>query len=132
MKNYLILLGLILYSFSAFAIPFRCLSIEKHENGNPIVNLKINAKRDYVDTRNRVWSSYYLGFSPATNLPFSRFTASGQGDANQQSISLTLIERDFIIGTLTAKRERGSHIMNGILNLRKIKSGDIKIECVKE
>jgi len=118
-------------SLSALAVPYRCVSIDKHENGNHTVNLKVNPKRNYVDTNGRTWSAYYLGVSPATNLPFSRFTAYGQGSASDEAITLTLIDKDFIIGTLSAKRITGSNLMTGTLNLRKVKSGDIEIECFK-
>ena len=131
MKKIILSISL-LGSFSALAVPYRCISIEKHENGNPIVNLKVNSKRNYIDTSGRTWPAYYLGFTPATNLPFSRFTAYGQGTAEDDKISLTLIDKDFIIGTLSAKRIVGSNLMTGELNLRKIKSGDINVECQKE
>ncbi len=130
MKTLILALSL-LVSFSALALPYRCVSIEKHENGNHTVNLKVNPKRDYVDTNGRTWSAYYLGISPATNLPFSRFTAYGQGEASDEKISLTLIDKDFIIGTLSAKRVVGSNLLTGKLNLRKVKSGDLEIECFK-
>jgi len=120
-----------LISFSALAVPYRCMSVEKHENGNPIVNLKVNAQRDYLDTRGNTWRHYYLGFTPATGTPFSRFTAYGQGSATDERISLTLLDRDFIIGTLNAKRVTGSNLMTGVLRLNKIKPGDIEIECFK-
>lgn len=130
MKKFIVALSLLI-SVSALAVPYRCVSIDKHENGKPTVNLKVNPKRDYVDTNGRPWSAYYLGISPATNLPFSRFTAYGQGEASDEKISLTLIDKDFIIGTLSAKRVVGSNLLTGKLNLRKVKSGDIEIECFK-
>jgi hypothetical protein len=130
MKTFILALSF-LVSFSALAVPYRCVSIEKHENGNHTVNLKVNPKRNYVDTNGRTWSAYYLGITPATNLPFSRFTAYGQGSASDDGISLTLIDKDFILGTLSAKRVVGSNLMTGKLNLRKVKSGDIEIECFK-
>ena len=130
MKTLILALSLLM-SLSALAVPYRCVSIDKHENGNHTVNLKVNPKRNYVDTNGRTWSAYYLGVSPATNLPFSRFTAYGQGSASDEAITLTLIDKDFIIGTLSAKRITGSNLMTGKLNLRKVKSGDIEIECFK-
>jgi hypothetical protein len=130
MKTFILALSF-LVSFSALAVPYRCVSIEKHENGNHTVNLKVNPKRNYVDTNGRTWSAYYLGITPATNLPFSRFTAYAQGSASDDGITLTLIDKDFILGTLSAKRVVGSNLMTGKLNLRKVKSGDIEIECFK-
>lgn len=121
-----------LVSFSALAIPYRCVSIEKDDKGAPIVNLKINPKRDYVGSNGIVWQHYYLGISPAKNFPFSRFTAYGQGTAEDQRISLTLVDREFIIGTLSARAVRGSNYMSGELKLGKIQARPLAVECRKE
>ncbi len=131
MKTFILALSLLM-SFSALAVPYRCVSIEKHENGNHTVNLKVNPKRDYVDTNGRTWSAYYLGITPATNLPFSRFTVYGQGTAEVSRISLTLVDRDFVVGSLSARAVRGSNYMSGELVLRKIQARPIAIECRKE
>ena len=131
MKTLILALSL-LVSFTALAVPYRCVSIEKHENGNHTVNLKVNPKRNYVDTNGRTWSAYYLGITPATNLPFSRFTVYGQGTAEDSRISLTLVDRDFVVGSLSARAVRGSNYMSGELILRKIQARPIAIECRKE
>lgn len=119
MKLALLFVGLISSQLS-WAMPYRCLSAETLD-GKAIVNAKINGKR-LVNG----FEQYLIGVTPATGFRFSTY---GSGQVDEASISLTLVDDHFIVGTISAEDKGEDGILEGEFKHSKLKRRPVPVRC---
>ncbi|MBY0516573.1 MAG: hypothetical protein K2P81_06685 [Bacteriovoracaceae bacterium] len=122
----LLLLSILSFSFNTFALPITCYSTEK-VMGVPLVKIKINGERDYVDTSGRTWRNNIVGVTPAVGL---RKVVYASGNFEGPNIGGTFIERDFVVGQITAKSVKDDGKYVGTAQLSNIQHNPvINITC---
>ncbi len=122
----LFLLSILSLSLNALALPITCYSTEK-VMGVPLVKIKINSERDYVDTSGRTWRNNIVGVTPAVGL---RKVVYASGNFDGAEISGTFIDKDFVVGQITAKSANRDGNYVGTAQLSNINHNPIiKITC---
>ncbi len=113
---------LIASSQMSWAMPFRCVSTELVD-GKPLINAKINPPR-LIQGFNR----HVVGVTPGKGL---RWVTYGSGSANNEEISLTFVDDNFITGTLLAYDKGEAGVLEGTFQHSKARRAALQVRCTK-
>ena len=125
----LLVLALVLTSSLAQAIPVVC---ESHESlgVRPLVRVKVNAPRDYMEKNGDISYKYLLGVTHGNGVRKIIY-ASGRVDAAE--VGLNIVENQFLTGYMKVLQPNEDGSFHGEVSIKDIEKGKkIEVTCVDE
>lgn len=93
----------------AQAMPFTCESIERTPENRPVMRFKINKKRPVMQDE-KVWDMNLVGVTKGSG---ERFIVYGQGQITETEISMTFVQKSFVIGSASVASRGEEGVLEG-------------------
>lgn len=124
------LVALILCSASVVqAMPYTCESVERTPENGPVMRFKINKKRPVMQDE-KVWDMNLIGVTKETG---ERFIVYGQGQITDTDISMTFVQRSFVIGSANVSSRGEEGILEGEARISGVNGNRYtEVKCVKD
>lgn len=124
------LVAFILCSASvAQAMPYTCESVERTPENRPVMRFKINKKRPVMQDE-KVWDMNLIGVTKENG---ERFIVYGQGQITDTDISMTFVQKSFVIGSVSVSSRGEEGILEGEARISGVNGNRYtEVKCAKD